>query len=44
MRELLLTTGINHQLAKRIQTLRMERGWSQEVLAELASLHRNTSG
>jgi transcriptional regulator with XRE-family HTH domain len=34
-------TGIRRRLAKRIRVLRAKRGWSQEVLAEIAGLHRN---
>lgn len=32
------------QMAKRIKILRVTRGWSQEVLAEVAGLHKNYMG
>ena len=32
------------KLAERIRILRVTRRWSQEVLAELAGLHRNYMG
>ena len=44
MREIFSPLSISHHLAKKVQSLRMERGWSQEVLAELADLHRNCIG
>lgn len=33
-----------HNLGRRIRVLRAERGWTQEVLAELAGVHRNYLG
>ncbi len=33
-------TPLRHLLAKRLRRLRLARGWSQEVLAELCGLHR----
>ena len=44
MSEIFSPQSINHLLAKRIRALRLSRGWSQEVLAELAGLHRNYIG
>lgn len=44
MKEIFSPTGIHRQLSNRIQALRMKRGWSQEVLAELAGVHRNYIG
>jgi transcriptional regulator with XRE-family HTH domain len=36
--------NIHRLFAQRILMLRTDRGWSQEVLAELAGLHRNYIG
>ena len=44
MKEIFSPTGIHSQLASRIQSLRIKRGWSQETLAELANIHRNCIG
>jgi transcriptional regulator with XRE-family HTH domain len=37
---LLDPTAVKHALAVRLRQLRREKGWSQEVLAEGAAMHR----
>ena len=44
MKETFSPLPIHRQLGKKIQLLRVDRGWSQETLAELAGLHRNYIG
>jgi transcriptional regulator with XRE-family HTH domain len=44
MPEIFSPLNIHLHLAKKIRAMRMNRGWSQEVLAELAGLHRNYIG
>ena len=44
MKEIFSPTSIHYQLSKKIQILRVKRGWSQEALAGYANVHRNYIG
>lgn len=39
-----MENDICKQFGKRIRTLRLNKGWSQEKLAEIADFHRNYVG
>lgn len=44
MKEIFSPTGIHRQLAMRIRSLREERKWTREELAEYADSHTNYIG
>ena len=39
-----VTDAVRQRIAQRVRGLRVARGWSQEVLAEVAGVHRNYIG